>query len=109
MKLGIKESTEMLTFIVGLGVSVAKSVSDGDVGITDAPNFIGPLISAGPAFAGAGQIPAEAADYDAEETASLLALIGEKFKIGEEKIEFAVKQGFFVMAELHKLVQHLKA
>lgn len=109
MKLGIQETKEMLGFILGLGNALGESLEDGELSITDLPAFVSPLLNAGAAFTGASEIPKELIDLDDAERVELIAYAKETLDIPENCIEDVIECGFDTLAQIHLLVQKIRA
>lgn len=106
--LPIKETKEMLGFVLDLGNALGVSLEDGKVTILDLHNFVQPLLEAGAAFDGAASIPSELASLDAAGREELLAYAKKEFDIPEECVETVVEEGLTTLAQLHKFVQTYK-
>lgn len=109
MRLGVKETKEMLTFVLKLGNALGNALEDDKVGITDISDFVSPLMSAGDAFANAIEIPKELADLDEQEKTELLDYVKTTFDIPEKNIELVVESAFDLLAKLYDLVKVIKA
>ena len=109
MSYGIKETKEMLGFILSLGNALGSSLEDGDVTLGDVTNFIGPMMEISDAFSGASEIKSELRELDESERAELLAYAKEKFSIPEKSVEEFVESAFDTIAQLHILVQKFKS
>lgn len=107
MKLGTKETREMICFIISLGNALGVSLKDGQLTIGDLSNFVDPLMKSGEAFAGAESIPAELYDMDEEERNELLRTAKEAFDIPQDCCEEIVEAAFDVLAEIHAMVQKI--
>lgn len=92
-KVGIKESKEVLDFVLALGNAAGVSLSDGKIGLEDLSNFFGALTVAGPAFEGIQDVVKEFKDLDKEEAAELVTYVKEKFDIPQDDIEAMVEKG----------------
>lgn len=108
MKLGTKETKELLGFILKVANAFGQSLEDGKVTIGDVSNFVDPILCIGDAFANASEIPSELCDLDDEERADLLAYAKETLLIPETCIEEIIESSFDVISELHILVQKIK-
>lgn len=109
MSLGIKETKEMLGFVLSIGNGLGLSLEDGEMTITDLTEFVAPLLEAADAFSNAVDIPAELADLSEEERVELLAYAKEKFSIPEDHIEDVVECGFDTIVQICELVQKIRA
>lgn len=109
MKLGTKETKELLGFVLKVANAFGESLEDGQVTIGDVSNFVDPILSVGDAFANASEIPAELCDLDDEERDDLLAYAKSTLSIPETKIEEIIESCFDVVSELHILVTKIKS
>lgn len=109
MSLGIKETKELLGFVLSIGNAFGASLEDGEMTIGDLTEFVAPLIEAGDAFSDVTSIPAELADLSEEERVELLTYAKEKFSIPEEHVEDIVECGFETVAQIYELVQKIRA
>lgn len=105
---GIKETKEMLMFLIGMAEAVDKSDADGKIGLDDAGHLFAALPLALAAFGGISEIPKELADMDAAERAELVKMIDDELQLGHAKTEMAVKKGLTVAMELYGLIQLVK-
>lgn len=111
-KYGIKESSEMLGFIVGLVQASISAAEDGQLSASDGMYFWSAIQQAPAAFKDVGMIPSEMGDISAEEIAQLAALVVGKLTISSPKIDALVKQVIKVVFEglkIGPLVLALKA
>jgi len=109
MKLGTKETKEMLLFLLGLGNALGRSLEDGKITIGDLTNLASPILDSAEAFAGSNEIPAELADLDFEEREDLLKYAKETFSVPQACCEDIIESAFDVFAEVYALVQKIKA
>jgi hypothetical protein len=108
MKLGIKETKEMVAFIVALANSLGQSLEDGELGVTDILNFLEPLSLSGEAISGSTEVAKELVDLDESEKAEILSYIKETFSIPEKNVEDIVECSLNVIGELHTLILKVK-
>lgn len=108
MKLGIKETKEMLGFILKLANAFGYSLEDGKISIGDITNFIEPILDSAEAIANAEQIPLEICDLDPEERLELLAYAKETFDIPQADLEEIVECAFDILVQLHILITKSK-
>ena len=106
--MGVKETKEMLMFIIAMAEAVDKSDADGKFSLEDAGHLIAALPMAMAAFSGVSAMPKELADMDAVERAELVKMIDVELQLGHAKTEMAVKKGIGVMMELYGLYELVK-
>lgn len=98
-KVGIKESKELLSFLIDLAQACINAASDGQLTMGDAPGFWNALQEAPPAFSDLGKLPAELADISADEVAQLATLVVSKLTIANASVDALVKQVIKVVFE----------
>lgn len=103
----IKETKEMVDFVIELANAVSKSMADGKIDFTDAGYLMAAMMVAGPAFVGAVAIPAELKDLSEPEAAELCAYVKAKLQLGD-RAEEIVAASLATVAQIYKLVQVLK-
>lgn len=84
---GIKETTDVVDFVIQIVNAVIKSKADGKVDSSDVGYLMAALMKAGPAFAGMSAIPAELKDLSEAELAALIASVEAGVTIGDESQE----------------------
>ena len=105
MKLGTKETKEMLLFTLELANAIGRSLEDGELTIGDATNFVSPLMDISSAFSGASEIPKELSELDDEAKADILAYAKETFDIPQKDIEKIIECAFDNIFQIHSLVK----
>lgn len=108
MSLGIKETKEMLGFVLSIGNALGASLQDGEVSIGDLAEFVSPLLEIGDAFSEASSVPSELADLTEEEREELLMFAKEKLSIPEKNVEEVVECAFDTISQIYVLVQKIK-
>lgn len=104
---GIKETKELLDFVLSFTQAMQLSLDDGELSWSDTMKFIEPLRKLGPALDDIDDVVAELRDMDEIEFMELVNHVQEHFGIEdqvEEKIEAAVTTGVEIM-KLVKMVQ----
>jgi len=109
MKTGIKETKELLGFLLGLSNALGESLEDGKVTLIDIASLATPLLDAPEALTGLTEIPSELSDLDDAEREEILAYAKEEFSIPETCVEEIVECAFDAAAQLTILVQKLIA
>jgi len=74
-QLGIKETKELVLFVLRLLSAGDHALADGKIDFTDLGDLFGPLQSAKAAFADTNMIPKELGDLSADETAEIMKMI----------------------------------
>ncbi len=78
---GIKETKELVTFVLRLLSAGDHALSDGKIDFSDLGDLFGPLQSAKAAFADTNLIPAELGDLSADELAEIMALVQDELTL----------------------------
>jgi hypothetical protein len=106
--LGIKETSELLRFVLRLGVEAATALEDGKIGLGDIRSLwdLSPTVI--PAFNGIGSIPAELGDLTEAELAELLAVAtAEIGELDNDVLKGYVTHALNIGINLIKFVTHL--
>ena len=93
MSSGIKETKEVLKFVLSFVQALKTTYEDGDFDWYDAKNFIEPIKNLGDAIDNIDEVLPEITDIDEEEYEELLAWMKEEFpEIIDEEIEFVLDE-----------------
>ena len=93
MAQGIKETKEVLRFVLSFVQALKTTYEDGDFDWYDAKNFIEPIKNLGDAIDNIDEVLPEITDIDEEEYEELLAWMKEEFpEIIDEEIEFVLDE-----------------
>lgn len=90
---GIKETKELLYFVIEFGNALGKSLEDGKISVLELGNFIGSLGAVAPAFEGIGNLPTELADLDEAEKQELVEMVEARFDIPQDGVEAVIEKG----------------
>ncbi len=90
---GIKESKELLYFVVEFGNALGRSLEDGKISVLELGNFIGSLGAVAPAFEGTADLPTEIADLSEAEKQELIELVEDRFDIPQDGVEALIEKG----------------
>lgn len=101
---GLKETKEMLKFVICLGEAVDKSLEDGKIAFDDVGYFMSALMDAGPAFSDLSQIPKELGDMDASEAAELKDYVEDEFDIRSDMIEGLIEGALGVGLKIYEIM-----
>lgn len=107
-KMLIKDTKELVKFVVELVNAVDYSLQDGKFSLIDVANFLKPMLSAPNAFNDIKNVSLEIKDLSEEEKVELKEYMKNELKIGSEKVEMVVEHSFSIALELATLVQMLK-
>lgn len=103
-KLGIKETKEVLKFVIEFGEAIDKGLADGKLNALDIGLVINPLMQLGPALEGLGQVDDELKDLSAEELAELKAYVETELDISNDKVEMMIEEGLGMAVKLYKFI-----
>ena len=93
MSSGIKETKEVLRFILSFVQALKTTYEDGEFDWYDAKNFIEPIKNLGDAIDNIDEVLPEITDIDEEEYEELLSWMKEEFpEIIDEEIEFVLDE-----------------
>lgn len=107
---GIKETTELLRFVMRLGVESAQALQDGKVTLTDISALWALAPTVVPAFNGIPSIPKELGDLTEAELAELLAVAAEEIgQLPNENLKVYVTKALNIGINLIKFVSGLIA
>jgi len=105
---GIKETKELLAFIIRLGEAVDKSLEDGEIGFMDMSNLVSAMLAASSAFGDINKVPAEIKDLTKEESEELYAYIRDELNLKSDKIEDIVEGSLEVGMKIYHLIMMIK-
>lgn len=105
----LKDTKELVKFVIGLGEAVDKSLADGRISIGDLRHFMNPLMDAGDAFSDISNIPAELKDMTQEESQELLEYIRKEFDIENDKIEKVIENSLQILVKLYEVIELVRS
>ena len=88
----MKETKEMLKFIISLANAVGKAMEDGSMGLLDMSHFMGSIASAGDAFNDSGKIVAEFKAMTVAQRIDLVSYVKKEFDLPQDNIEAVVEK-----------------
>lgn len=103
-KKGIKELSELTSFVVALAQAVGSSIEDGKVGIGDIFKFFGVLMKAGPAFKNLSELRAEIADLSEAEKEVIRKMIEKDLDLENDTLEGYIEQAIEAAISLLDLI-----
>lgn len=109
MSHGIKETKELLKFIIEFAEAVDKSLEDGEISFGDISNMVSAMKAAGPAFADMGLIPEELKDLDDTEALELYAYAKDELELNSEKTEEIVEASLEIGLKLFELFNLIRS
>lgn len=105
---GVKETKELLKFVIGLGMALEKALADGAIGVGDLVSFWSPLMNINDALKDISLVPKELADLSEDEKAELLAYIEQEFDIGNDALEAVIEKALKAGLQAFELIQCVK-
>jgi hypothetical protein len=108
MSSGIKETKEMLGFVLAICEASISSMSDGRIGFSDLMHFFKAFQKIGPAILGGHLILKEMVDLDTAEKKELLDYAEKEFDLKNDVVELYVEKGIAVAIELVSLLSLFK-
>ena len=106
-KKGIKETQELLSFILEIIKSLNKSLSGG-FSIFDTVNFVTPALLAPDAMKNITEVPAELKDLDEQELQQLADIVLKQFESLDSKKEAIIKKSIVVAIKIVDLYLTIK-
>jgi hypothetical protein len=107
-KMLIKDTKELVKFVIELVNAIDTSLEDGKFSLTDVAQFLKPMLSAPNAFNDIKNVSLEIKDLSEVEKVELKEYMKNELKIKSEKIEMVVEHSFSIALELATLTQMLK-
>ena len=104
----IKETKEMVSFVVCLAEGAALSLEDGKLTPLDFAHFVEALTKAPAAFSGVATIPSELTDLSQEELEELKTQITEEFDIPQDEIEAVIEKALSIGVQIADLIQDIR-
>jgi hypothetical protein len=104
----IKDTKELVKFVIELVNAIDTSLEDGKFSLTDVAQFLKPMLSAPNAFNDIKNVSLEIKDLSEVEKVELKEYMKNELKIKSEKIEMVVEHSFSIALELATLTQMLK-
>lgn len=107
-KIGIKESKELVKFIIELIKAIDLSMQDGEFSWKDGVNFISTLLSVSEGLTGIEKVPAEIKDLQKEEIHELYNFVKKELVLANPKYEKFVEDALEIGVKLYDLLQLVK-
>jgi hypothetical protein len=104
VRVGFKETKEVLDAMIALGKAIETSMEDGELKLTDIPNFILFLTRIMPAIEGVQDVPFEFQVADPEQIAELKAYLKDELDLEDDKIEQFIEDCFKVALDIYMLI-----
>jgi len=103
------ETKELLKFVIDLGLAFEKSLSDGDLSVFDAANFVSSMLDLSAAFEGIQKIPEEIKNMAEADIKELYAFVKEQLDLaGEHKAEDVIAQFAEIGMKIYKMVVFIR-
>jgi len=109
MSKGIKETKQLLGFILSLSNAIGSSLEDGKFSAKDLLNFFDSMRMAADALEGIGDVGGELSDLDEKEQQELLNYAVNKFDIPQKTVERYVELGLKGGLAIVSLIQNLRS
>lgn len=104
VRVGFKETKEVLDAMIALGKAIEASMSDDKISLTDIPNFILFLTKIMPAIEGVENVPFEFQVADPEQIAELKQYLKDELDIEDDKVEQFIEDCFKVALDIYMLI-----
>lgn len=108
MSYGIKETKELLAFMIDFGEAMDKSLEDKKLSVVDAMNFAGVFMAMPAAFEGIGLVPKELKDMDDVERAELVKYVEEELDLASDKTEEKIEDALKLASSIYSFIQLFK-
>lgn len=105
MKHGIKETKELLKFVIEIAEALDASLADGDIGFMDLSNLVSAMMASAAAFDNISMIPAEMKDLDTTEAQELYDYCKSELDLASDKIESIVEMALQIGLKVYELTQ----
>jgi hypothetical protein len=106
---GLKETKEVLKFVIELGLAVDKSLVDKKIGLDDAMNFYSAVLAAGDAFDSISLVVKELADLDAAEKAELISYVENELDLISDRTEEVIEKALSIALNIYEVIKLMKA
>lgn len=104
----VKETRELVRFVVSLVVAVEKATADGKIDVWDSPRFMATLNSAMSAFGDIQKVPSELLDLDQFEVGDLVLYVKTELNLSHSRLEPVVKSALDMIVKFYQLVDYLR-
>lgn len=104
----LKETKELLKFVIDVVEAVDQSISDGALSLLDATNFVDPIFSVGAAFRGINNVPKEISELTPDQIKELCDYVTGELRLSDEKVEDTVKKLLESGLRFYELAQFIK-
>ena len=108
MAIGIKETKELLKFVVEVAEAIDVSLADGEITFGDITNLVSAMMTANDAFSNIKAIPAEMSDLTEAEALELYTYAKTELSLSNAKSEEIVECALEVGLKLYQLLQLIK-
>ena len=105
MAIGIKETKELLKFVVEVAEAIDVSLADGEITFGDITNLVSAMMTANDAFSNIKAIPAEMSDLTEAEALELYTYAKTELSLSNAKSEEIVECALEVGLKLYQLLQ----
>ena len=108
MAVGIKETKELLKFVIELAEAIDISLADGEFTFGDITNLVSAMMAAGDGFADINLIPAEMKDLNEAEALELYTYVKDELELDNPKTEEIVECALEIGLKVYQLIQLIR-
>lgn len=105
---GIKETKELLKFVVELGLAFDKAYADKKFELHELSLLVAPMMDAGPAFEGLDKVGGELKDLTTEEAAELVAFVKDELDLQNDNLEEVIENALEVGLKVYGFIKLLR-
>jgi hypothetical protein len=105
----LKETKEVLDFVIGLGEALAHSLEDGSLSVGDLINFWEPVSNIASAIEGFEDVLEEISNLTADDLDHLADYVEDEFDIHDDNLEEMIEAGLQTAVNLLKFVGQFRA
>lgn len=102
---GIKETKELLKFVLDLGMGLEQALADKKMTFGDVGCFLVAFKDAVPAFAGINLVPKEMGNLSDAEIAELVTFVETEFHLNDQKIEHIVDMALSFGFKIYEMIE----
>ena len=108
MSEGIKETKELLKFVIDFGEAIETALADKKFEIAELSLLIAPLMQVGPAFEGIDKLGGEMKDLTEAEMAELKAYVEDELDLKNDNLEEIIERGLGLAITIYSFVKLFK-
>ena len=104
----MKETKDVVSFVVSLGNALGKSLDDGTIDLADSVNLLGPIMALPDAADGFSKVAGEIQAMSAEQRGEIVEMIKRDFDIPQDSVEALVEKAISIASDLVGFVGDLR-